>query len=127
MRRADWRTTLSPYKLKAMINATTETPVLEPTVSTQTRLLPPYNVLLLNDDDHSMDFVVDVLRKVFSFTLERSFQLMLVAHETGMAVVWTGSKEVAELKAEQVSTFHETRERDNKDLGPLGVRIEPAE
>lgn len=102
-------------------------PVLEPETTSRPRLLPPYNVILMNDDDHSMEFVVDVLRKVFGYPLEKSFQLMQTAHETGMAVVWTGPKEVAELKAEQMSTFHETRERDNKDLGPVGVRIEPAE
>jgi ATP-dependent Clp protease adaptor protein ClpS len=103
------------------------TPILEPEMATRSRLLPPYNVILENDDDHSMDFVVDVLRKVFGFELEKSFQLMMTAHDTGRVVVWTGPKEVAELKAEQMTTFHETRERDNKDLGPLGVLIEPAE
>jgi ATP-dependent Clp protease adaptor protein ClpS len=103
------------------------TPVLEPEVASRPRLLPPYNVILVNDDDHSQEFVVDVLRKVFGYPLEKSVQLMLVAHETGCSVVWTGPKEVAELKAEQMSTFHETRQRDNKDLGPVGVRIEPAE
>ena len=105
----------------------TATPVMEPEVNSRSRILPPYNVLLMNDDDHSMEFVVEVLRKVFSYPMEKSFSLMLNAHETGCSVVWTGSKEVAELKAEQISTFHETRQRDNKDLGPLGVRIEPAE
>lgn len=89
--------------------------------------MPPYNVLIMNDDDHSMDFVVDVLRKVFGYPLEKSFQLMLAAHETGCAIVWTGTKEVAELKAEQISTFHEKSARGGKDLGPLNVRIEPAE
>ena len=102
-------------------------PVLEPEVTSRARFLPPHNVILMNDDDHSMDFVVDVLRKVFNFPLEKSFQLMLVAHETGCVVLWTGPKEVAELKAEQIGTFHEIRERDKKDLGALGVRIEPAE
>ena len=102
-------------------------PVLEPEVRSRPRLLPPYNVLIMNDDDHSMDFVVDVLRKVFGYPLEKSFELMLNAHETGCSVVWTGPKEVAELKAEQISTFHEKNERTGKNLGPLGVRIEPAE
>ncbi|MCE9532443.1 MAG: ATP-dependent Clp protease adaptor ClpS [Planctomycetes bacterium] len=101
--------------------------VLEPEVENRTRLLPPYNVLLLNDDAHSMDFVVEVLQKVFKFPLERAFQLMIEAHENHVAVVWTGPKEVAELKAEQMTTFHETRASDKKDLGPLGVRIYPAE
>jgi ATP-dependent Clp protease adaptor protein ClpS len=103
------------------------TPVLEPEVQTRSKLLPPYNVILENDDDHSMEFVVSVLQKVFGYPLERSAQLMLTAHETGCAVVWTGPKEVAELKAEQMTTFHEFRDRDKKDLGPVGVRIEPAE
>jgi ATP-dependent Clp protease adaptor protein ClpS len=113
--------------LKPTDASTHPTPILEPAISSEVRLLPPYNVILLNDDDHSMEFVVDVLRKVFGFPLEKSFQLMLAAHETGCSVLWTGPKEVAELKAEQIGTFHETRQRDNKDLGSLGVRIEPAE
>ena len=40
-------------------------------------------------------------------------------------VIWTGSKEVAELKLEQMLSFHESRPNGQK-LGPLGVRIEPA-
>lgn len=107
-----------------------ETPVVEPSTrpdsDSKPKLLPPYNVILLNDEDHSMEFVVDVLRKVFSVPLERAVQLMLEAHETGRSVVWTGSKEVAELKVEQIRTFHEVRERDNKKLGPLDCFIEPA-
>lgn len=110
-----------------IIANTNPNPTLEPEVVTRTRFLPPYNVILENDEDHSMDFVVNVLRKVFGFDLTKSVQLMLAAHETGCAVVWTGPKEVAELKAEQMTTFHEIRERDQKDLGSLGVRIEPAE
>jgi len=101
-------------------------PVTKPETESETRLLPPYNVILLNDDDHSMEFVVDVLRKVFSFPMERCVQLMLEAHTTGRAVVWTGSKEVAELKVEQIHTYHEIRDRDNKKLGPLDCLIEPA-
>jgi len=106
---------------------TAPTPTLEPEVTSRPRLLPPYNVILENDDHHSMDFVIEVLRKVFSFDVPKAFQLMMTAHETGCAVVWTGSKEVAELKAEQMNTFHEIRQSDQTDLGALGVRIEPAE
>jgi len=113
--------------MNSPILAATETPVLEPEVNTRQRLLPPYHVILFNDDDHSTDFVVDVLRKVFSVSAERAFQLMMAAHETGRVIVWTGAKEVAELKQEQMITFHEIRQRDNKDLGPLEVTIEPAE
>jgi len=91
---------------------------------TKTRQIPPYNVVLLNDEHHSMEFVVMVLVKVFGYALEKCFQLMLNAHETGRSIIWTGPREVAELKVEQMSTFHETRGK--KDLGALGCEIEPA-
>jgi ATP-dependent Clp protease adaptor protein ClpS len=88
--------------------------------------LPPYNVILLNDDFHSFDFVVMVLRKVYGVTQERGLQLALQAHETGRAVVWTGPKEGAELKVEQMRTFHEVRDGGQRDLGPVDCHIEPA-
>lgn len=91
---------------------------------TKTRRIPPYNVILENDDHHSMEFVIEVLQKALGYNEQRCYQLMMVAHTSGQAVVWTGTKEVAELKMEQMLTFHETR--GNKNLGPLGVRIEPA-
>src|SRR5262245_58852982 len=83
----------------------------------KTRLAPPYNVVLLNDDDHSMEFVVMVLAKVFGDQLEKCVQLMLNAHTTGRSIIWSGSKEVAELKVEQIHTFHEMK--GAKDIGAL--------
>ena len=110
-----------------------ETPLTEATVrtrprvseKTQTRRIPPYHVILANDDHHSMQFVVEVLCKALGCTPEKSYQMMMTAHTSGQAVVWTGSKEVAELKAEQIRTFHEVR-ADGKQLGPLDCTIEPA-
>ncbi len=93
---------------------------------TRTRRVPPYNVILENDDDHSMQFVVEVLCKALGCTVERAVLYMMEAHTSGRAVVWTAPKEVAELKAEQIRTFHEVRERDGKQLGPVGCTIEPA-
>ena len=93
---------------------------------TRTRRVPPYNVILENDDDHSMEFVVEVLIKALGCNLERAFQLMHQAHTSGRVVVWTGPKEVAELKVEQIQTFHENSPVDNRPLGPLGCTIEPA-
>jgi ATP-dependent Clp protease adaptor protein ClpS len=105
---------------------TVTNPRARPREETYTRRIPPYHVVLANDDHHSMDFVVDVLRKVLAVPQERALQLMFEAHTSGRAVIWTGPKEVAELKAEQMQTFHEVRERDSADLGPLTCTIEPA-
>lgn len=102
---------------------TTTAPIVDEEV--KTRRIPPYNVILENDDHHSMEFVIEVLQKALGYTIERSYQLMMQAHSSGQAVVWTGTKEVAELKQDQMLSFHELRP-GGKNLGPLGVRIEPA-
>jgi ATP-dependent Clp protease adaptor protein ClpS len=91
---------------------------------TRTRRLPPYNVILENDDHHSFEFVMDVLRKVLGCTEQRAHQLTEQAHTTGRAIIWTGAKEVAELKVEQLSSFHEIQ--GEKKLGALGCYLEPA-
>ena len=102
---------------------TTTAPIVDEEV--KTRRIPPYNVILENDDHHSMEFVIEVLQKALGYTIERSYQLMMQAHSSGQAIVWTGTKEVAELKQDQMLSFHELRP-GGKNLGPLGVRIEPA-
>jgi len=113
-----------------MTEAPAEPAVVEPRTkpreSTRTRRVPPYHLIIANDDHHSMEFVVEVLRKVLGVPMERAVQLMLEAHTSGRAIVWTGPKEVAELKSEQVHTFHEYREPGKKDLGPVSCTIEPA-
>jgi ATP-dependent Clp protease adaptor protein ClpS len=97
-----------------------------PELDTRTKLLPPYHVIIENDDDHSQMFVVAVLRKVFGFDEAKAIDLMHTAEKAGEAVVWTGPKEVAELKLEQLRTFHEKHWQDERDLGPIRCRIEPA-
>jgi ATP-dependent Clp protease adaptor protein ClpS len=100
-------------------------PELDTDQEIRTRRIPPYNVILLNDDHHSMEFVVEVLCKVLGCNLEKAFLLMMEAHQSGRAIIWTGSKEVAELKAEQIHSCPEIRP-DGRNLGPLGCDIEPA-
>ncbi|HXG09252.1 MAG TPA: ATP-dependent Clp protease adaptor ClpS [Gemmataceae bacterium] len=110
-----------PAKPDVIVNTKTS-----PREQTRTRRVPPYNVVLENDDYHSFEFVVETLRKALGYTTERAYQLTLQAHTTGRSVVWTGPKEVAELKAEQIRTFHEIRDHDGAQLGPLHCCIEPA-
>jgi ATP-dependent Clp protease adaptor protein ClpS len=110
-----------------------ETSLPEVTVAAQpksrdeqkTRRVPPYHVILENDDFHSFEFVIGVLRKALGYSEERAYQLAHQAHTSGRAVVWTAPREVAELKADQIRTFQETRAPDGASLGPLGCTIEP--
>lgn len=93
---------------------------------TKTRRQPPYAVILHNDDINGMEFVIEVLRKVFGYTVEKCVQLMLEAHEKGRAAVWIGAMEVAELKADQIRSCGPDPQQKAKGAQPLGVSVEPA-
>lgn len=69
------------------------------------RLLPPYHVILHNDDHNSMDHVVrSLVRCVQSLTVERAAEIMFEAHEHGQATVITCPKEAAEHYREKLES-----------------------
>ena len=107
-----------------MTQNTTSTPDVDVEEETDTRAkqLPPHAVVIHNDDHNSMPFVLLVLQKVFGYQLERCYQIMLEAHETGRAVAWVGSQEVAELKADQIHGCG--GDPGNVKAKPLGVTVE---
>ncbi|XPV69294.1 MAG: ATP-dependent Clp protease adapter ClpS [Halarcobacter sp.] len=64
-----------------------------------------YKVLLLNDDYSTMDFVIDVLTKVFRKTVDQATQIMLNIHNQGKAVCGIYTHEIASTKVAQVKTL----------------------
>ena len=73
----------------------------------QLALKPPplYKVLLLNDDFTPMDFVVQVLQKFFSMSLEKATDVMLQVHHEGRGVCGMFPRDIALTKVGQVSGF----------------------
>jgi ATP-dependent Clp protease adaptor protein ClpS len=86
---------------------------------------PPYAVVLHNDDVNTVVFVVEVLQKVFGYPLEKCVQLMLEAHHNGRSVVWSGTLELAELKADQIHSCGPDPDQKEKGAEPLRVSLEP--
>ena len=64
-----------------------------------------FDVLLLNDDYTSMDFVVEVLRNFFNKELLAAEAIMLKIHIDGEAVCGTYSYDVAQTKVSQVIEY----------------------
>jgi ATP-dependent Clp protease adaptor protein ClpS len=105
---------------------TTQTvPRTKAVVSTETKRQPPYNVIILNDEEHSFVYVIELLMKLFGHPQAASFELTLRIHNTGRAVVYTTHKEKAELKRDQVLAYGPDP-RMSISKGPLGCYIEPA-
>ena len=72
----------------------------------QTRLLPPYKVILFNDDHNEMGYVVAVLLNLIShLSQQQATQMMLTAHLTGSAVVVVCPKEHAESYQERLAVY----------------------
>ncbi len=61
-----------------------------------------YKVLLLNDDYSTMEFVIEILTKVFRKSLEEASQITLDVHTNGKAVCGIYSHEIASTKVAQV-------------------------
>ena len=64
-----------------------------------------FNVILLNDDYTTMDFVVRVLRQFFHKEFQAAEAIMLKIHIDGEAVCGTYSYDVAQTKVTQVIDF----------------------
>ncbi|RLA81144.1 MAG: ATP-dependent Clp protease adaptor ClpS [Epsilonproteobacteria bacterium] len=64
-----------------------------------------YVVLLLNDDFSTMEFVIEILTKVFRKSLEESEAIMLAVHNNGKAICGVYTKEIAYTKVAQVKTM----------------------
>jgi len=64
-----------------------------------------YKVLLLNDDFSTMEFVIEILTRVFRKTLEESETIMLNVHNNGKAICGIYTKEIALTKVAQVRTM----------------------
>ena len=70
-----------------------------------------FDVLLLNDDYTSMDFVVEVLRKFFHKEYLAAEATMLKIHIDGEAVCGTYSYDVAQTKVSQVIEYSRTNDQ----------------
>jgi ATP-dependent Clp protease adaptor protein ClpS len=64
---------------------------------------PLYRVILLNDDYTPMEFVVQVLEKIFSLDRPTATRIMLEVHTKGKGVCGVYTYEIAETKVAQVT------------------------
>ena len=67
--------------------------------------LPPYNVVLLDDDDHSFEYVILMLKSLFGHPPEKGYKMAVEVDTTGRVVVATTNLEQAELKRDQIQAF----------------------
>ena len=76
-----------------------------PKEKTSRKVQSPYNLILLDDNDHTDKYVIHLCQTLFGHPVEKCIQIASEVHTKGKAIIFSGSLEVAELKQEQVHAF----------------------
>jgi ATP-dependent Clp protease adaptor protein ClpS len=87
-------------------------PDFEEGIKTKIKVDTPkmFRVLLLNDHYTTMEFVVEVLMKVFRKPLQEATNIMLDVHRKGQGTVGVFTRDIAETKVSQVHSLARERE-----------------
>lgn len=82
--------------------------VAQPQLEQKTRTLPPYRVILHNDDVNTFEHVILSILKLTQLEEHAAIQCALTAHQEGCATMLITHKERAELYCEQFATYQLT-------------------
>jgi ATP-dependent Clp protease adaptor protein ClpS len=73
--------------------------------NTRPRRQPRYAVILWDDNDHTYQYVVAMMRELFGLSTEASFEIALTVDTLGRAACMTSTLEHAELKRDQIHSY----------------------
>src|SRR5689334_10769632 len=93
--------------------------------TTKDELSKQYHVIILNDDEHTFDYVIEMLQAVFSIPYASAFAHTIEADATGSSIVLTTSLEEAEQKRDQVHAYGPDWRMPNS-RGSVAALVEPA-
>ncbi len=86
---------------------------------------PPYHVVIWNDEEHTYEYVIELLMKLFGHSFEAAYQITHEVDHAGKGIAHTCHQELAELKRDQVLAYGaDWRMKISK--GSIRATIEPA-
>ena len=102
-------------------------PTVSPEVETSQleELTPLYNVVLLDDDDHTYEYVIEMLTKLFMLSKDDAFRHAVEVDMTGRTIVMTCELPQAEFARDQIHGFG-ADPRMPKSKGSMSAIVEPA-
>jgi ATP-dependent Clp protease adaptor protein ClpS len=90
------------------------------------RTAPLWHVILLDDDDHTYAYVIEMLSRLFGHGLETAYKMACEVDSTGRVIVYTGVYERAEFKQQQIHAYGPDW-RIEHCQGSMRAVLEPAE
>jgi ATP-dependent Clp protease adaptor protein ClpS len=111
------------YDQKKRMARTTAAP--ETTAKPGDELTPLFHVVLLNDDDHTYDYVIEMLTTIFSISAGAAFQHAVEVDTAGRTIVMTCEKPQAEFGRDQIHAYG-ADPRMERSKGSMSAIVEPA-
>ncbi len=71
----------------------------------QPRTAPLWHVILLDDDDHTYEYVIEMLAKLFHHSHQKAYAMACEVDLTGRVIVDTTVLERAEFKQQQIHAY----------------------
>ena len=88
--------------------------------------VPQFHVVLLDDDAHTYDYVIEMLMDLFGHSADTSYKMACEVDAKGRVIVFTTHKDRAELKRDQIMSYGADWRMSNS-VGSMSADIEPAE
>jgi ATP-dependent Clp protease adaptor protein ClpS len=86
---------------------------------------PLWHVVLLNDDDHTYDYVIEMLCKLFFKTVDEALRHAIEVDTTGRTIVLTCERNAAEFARDQIHAYGADI-RLPRSRGSMSAVLEPA-
>jgi ATP-dependent Clp protease adaptor protein ClpS len=102
-------------------------PVISPETVTVERNqpVPLYRVVLLDDNDHTYDYVIEMLQAIFVFSLDQAYRHAEEVDRSGRTVLITCELAQAEFARDQIQSYGRDP-RLPRSRGSMSAIVEPA-
>jgi len=94
-------------------------------VSGREETVPLFHVVLLDDNDHTYDYVIEMLQKLFIFTLQEAFRHAQEVDSRGRTILITCELPQAQFARDQIHAFGPDP-RLERSKGSMSAILEPA-
>jgi len=92
----------------------------------QEQLTPLFHLVLLDDDEHTYDYVIEMLQKLFCYSTTEAFQHAVEVDTTGRTIVITCELPQAQFGRDQIHSYGADWRMPGKSKGSMCAIVEPA-
>ena len=97
----------------------------ETKIQSNIKTIPQYHVVLLDDNEHTYEYVIEMLTDIFGHSPQTAFEMALTVDTQKKVAVYTTYKERAEQKKRQIENYGADW-RIPSCKGSMSTYIEPA-